>query len=127
MKSGATAPHSKRWPQFPSSIRACVLECPCAPALWIQHSRPELVTRGGFSLARKCSHSTSQQPHLHSQEFFVRAPPPWPTSPVSCRRDRRGIGSGDGNCMASTANPHARLTRAFGTARCEPDLLDQIR
>ena len=40
---------------------------------------PELLTRSGFSLARKNSCSTPQQLHLQSQEFFARAPPPWPT------------------------------------------------
>jgi hypothetical protein len=34
-KSGTTVPRSKLWPQFLNSIRAWVLECAGAPALWI--------------------------------------------------------------------------------------------
>ncbi len=41
MESGATAPHSKTWPQFPRSIGACVLECAGAPALLRGYDDPE--------------------------------------------------------------------------------------
>ncbi len=94
-ESDAKAPHSKN----------------VAPTPWIQHSRPELVTRGGFKSGEETQSLYFPQPHLHSQELSAHVPPPSRTSPASCRRDRTGTGSGVDNCMANTAGPRANRFR----------------